>query len=112
MTEWAAVLAQYGWAGVILWIVVERLGPLARDWIVPERAAARRKRERADEQERERLKNLEERQVAAFEKVADALAQLSRSYELVSERMSHVENGVDALLDRRRRRRKADADAE
>jgi len=118
MVEWQTIVMQWGWAGVLLWIVVEKVGPAVRDVVVPERAAARRRREKTEEQEWARLKSLEERQVAAFEKVAEGMTQLVENYLLISERMGRVESGVDRLLEQRptptlpkgRERRKGNAD--
>lgn len=91
MDPLATWLRDFGWAGVGLYFVLEKVWPFLTAWILPERKAALARRAAEEAKERERLRNLEERQVSAFEKVAEAVQEMKLALVQTNERLTHVE---------------------
>lgn len=84
------ILNDWGWAGVVVFLFFERGLPFIKEAIVPEYRANRDRQAKAYQEERERIRTLEERQVAAFDKIAAAVEQLVISTVLVNEKVSQL----------------------
>jgi hypothetical protein len=104
-----AMLQDYGWVGLALYVVLEKVWPSFWAWVLPERKRMLDSKAKLEELERERIRTLEERQVAAFEKVAEAVRNLVSSMVQVNEKLGHIESAFavhhqatsDAIADMR-----------
>lgn len=95
------VLREYGWAAVLLYFFVREIWPSVRDRLIPSYVAERKRKQEEEINERKhkaeednayrcRLEDLEKRQVAAFEKVGDAVQQMSVAMVLTNERLAQM----------------------
>lgn len=66
------ILHDWGWAGVLVWLMYRELWPFVREKLFPAYIDARKRQDAERARERERLEKLEERQVASFEKIAES----------------------------------------
>lgn len=92
MDPLASWLRDYGWAGLAIYFVLEKGWPFLTALILPERKAALAQRAANEQKDRDRIKNLEERQVSAFEKVAEAVQEMKLAFVQTNERLTHIEN--------------------
>jgi hypothetical protein len=86
----AMLLHDYGWSAVLLWFAVREVWPWLRDRLLPQYISARKQKVEDDAIYRKRVETLESRQVAAFEKVAAAVEDLSKAMVLSNERMGNL----------------------
>lgn len=84
------ILHNWGWAGVIVFLFFERGLPFLKEAVMPEYRANRERQAKAYQEERERIKILEERQAAAFDRIAAAVEQLVVSTVLTNEKVSQL----------------------
>ncbi|RPI64395.1 MAG: hypothetical protein EHM48_00885 [Planctomycetaceae bacterium] len=101
-------LGEYGWWGVLIWLIAERVIPFFKDSLMPARVEARKVKAQQDMDERGRLARLEERQVEAFERIGEAVAEISKTNAAMNARLCFVERtqgdllaGVNQLIGRR-----------
>lgn len=91
-----ALLKEYGWAGVLLFMAAERIFPWARDLTTQERKAELA----AKAHERERTAKIEERQIAALEAVSQSLAQMNARNAHMERALEVLTAGMTRLLER------------
>jgi hypothetical protein len=80
------VWQQYGWLGVLGYVMVREVWPFVREKVWPEKKRALRL-------EQERLEKLEDRQVAAVEKMGNAVQEMAVAIVTNNERLSVLVNG-------------------
>jgi len=85
-----SLLSQYGWAALFVFFAVSQVWPWFKDQVYPSRVNKHKQDEQAATLDRERLSKLEERQVAAFERVAGAVESLSQNTIVINERVAHL----------------------
>jgi hypothetical protein len=83
------VLRDYGWVGVVLWLIVRDVWPFLKDHIYPD-AIAERKRK----QEKETV--LQERSTKAQELMAEAVKGIELALVATNERLSHIQTSAEA----------------
>ncbi len=92
----AEIFHDWGWAGAIIFLLFERGLPFIKEAIVPEYRANRDRQAKAYQEERERIRILEERQAMAFDKIAAAVEQLVVSTVLTNEKVSQLSTDLAA----------------
>ena len=85
-----SLLSQYGWAAVLVFFVVSQVWPWFANKVYPSRIDKRKRDDQIIINDRERLSKLEERQVAAFERVAGAVESLSLNTIITNERLANL----------------------
>jgi ATP-dependent phosphoenolpyruvate carboxykinase len=73
-----------------MFFVVSQVWPWFKDQVYPSRVNKHKQDEQVAILDRERLSKLEERQVAAFERVAGAVESLSQNTIVINERVAHL----------------------
>ena len=104
-------LKGYGIFAIMAYLIVREVGPWLRDRVFPSYVEERKRRADAETAERERLKRLEERQVAAFDKIAEVVEALQISQARTDERLLQLLGGFaqhdtetrQAIVDMRQR---------
>ncbi len=79
----AILLHDYGWAGVLIWLLVRDVWPFLRDRLFP--AAIEERKARI-----ERVAKLEERQVVASEVIANAVVEMKLAMVSTNERLNEM----------------------
>jgi hypothetical protein len=92
------VLHNYGWAGVIMYLTVKELWPFLKEKLFPAYVEEKKRRAEQTTRDRERLEKLEERQVTAFEQVAQAVNVIKETLAVNNERLNNIHDGVKTLL--------------
>jgi NifB/MoaA-like Fe-S oxidoreductase len=102
------LLQRWGWAGVVLYIAVRELWPVVKDHLIPSYVQDRKRRaeaevaevkRRVDEERtyRVQLANFQERQVRAFEQVAEAVGEIRETLASFNDRLGHVERDLTVI---------------
>jgi hypothetical protein len=73
----------YGWAVFMAWVAVDKIWPYLSQSLFPQRAAERKA-------EREAEIKREERQIAAYEQIAKAMAEITVSNAMGNERLNQM----------------------
>jgi len=82
------VLRDYGWVGVVIWLLVRDIWPFLKDRIYPDAI-----RERQARQEYERSCN--ERAVTAQELIAKGVNAIEKALVVTNERLNHLQTSAD-----------------
>ena len=80
--------------------IVKDIWPFVREKLFPAYIEEKKRKDEQSREERDRLKNLEDRQISAFEKVANAVTGIERVLAINTERLRDLQGGVNTLLDR------------
>jgi hypothetical protein len=104
-------LKGYGIFAIMAYLIVREVGPWLRDRVFPSYVEERKRRADAETVERERLRRLEERQIAALESMANVVKEIQIALVREDERMSMLLGGFaehdretrEAITDMRQR---------
>lgn len=93
MDPYFEALKGYGVVVIMAYLLMREIGPWVRDRLWPSYVEERKRKADAESLERERLKRLEERQVAAIESMADVIKELQLAQVRADERMLQLLGG-------------------
>jgi hypothetical protein len=81
MGGWESFLREYGWFGFLAYLIGKEALPFLRDKVWPRKVAEAEAAQKRQDEERNRLKTLEERSIQVEERQMKAMESISLSYQ-------------------------------